>query len=150
MFCWSRTPGVSGYGKVARGTTVVHVTLRERSISRLSVSKNLKILRAIIGIMAATAIPSSVSFWRQDWSWYVQQQSWTRSFSQADQNWTAETSASSHLGPAPAAAQFIQSMGSASIANQSLNVVEARVEATGALPSGLSSATGGGRLDVIA
>jgi hypothetical protein len=59
------------------------------------------------------SIPS-VSFWRQDVSWYIQQQSWTQSFYQADQNWRAELSSGN---PSPATAQTNQSSGSASIAD---------------------------------
>ena len=44
----------------------------------------------------------SISFWRQDVNWYVQQQSWTQSFYQADQNWTQELSGSGSLGAATA------------------------------------------------
>jgi hypothetical protein len=35
------------------------------------------------------------SFWRQDVNWYVQQQNWTRSFRQVDQNWNQELSSDS-------------------------------------------------------
>ena len=37
----------------------------------------------------------STSFWRQDVNRYVQQQSWTRSFRQVDQNWNQELSSDS-------------------------------------------------------
>src|SRR5258708_25681286 len=39
-----------------------------------------------------TMSTSSTSFWRQDVNWFVQQQNWTRSFHQVDQNWTQELS----------------------------------------------------------
>jgi hypothetical protein len=93
---------------------------------------------------------SGISFWRQDWGWYVQQQSWTKSFYRADQNWGDELSTSRHLDPASAAVQIGQSMGSASIVNQQpVSLAEARINSTptGAVPLG---PTGGGRLDVIA
>jgi hypothetical protein len=60
----------------------------------------------------------SISFWRQDLNWYIQQQSWTRSFYQADRNWNAELSSASSRHPATTAAQTNQSAGSASIADQ--------------------------------
>jgi hypothetical protein len=87
---------------------------------------------------------AGISFWHRDLHWYIQQQSWTRSFYQADRNWTAELSGGS---PPPG------STGSASIAKQvPLDTVIARIEgaSTGALPSGLSNATGGAVLDILA
>ena len=48
--------------------------------------------------------PPSASFWRQDVNWYVQQQSWTRSFYQADQNWTTKLEASNFASPPAASA----------------------------------------------
>lgn len=62
----------------------------------------------------------SISFWRQDLNWYIQQQSWTRSFYQADQNWTAELSGSSLRPTTTPAAQINQSAGSANIADQKI------------------------------
>jgi hypothetical protein len=46
----------------------------------------------------------STSFWRQDVSRYVQQQNWTRSFRQVDQNWTQKLSSGSSPGLITAAA----------------------------------------------
>jgi hypothetical protein len=43
--------------------------------------------------------PSGASFWRQDVNWYVQQQSWTRSFYAADQSWTRRLEASNVASP---------------------------------------------------
>jgi hypothetical protein len=85
---------------------------------------------------------ASISFWQRNLHWYVQQQSWTQSFYQADRNWTAELS-----GDTGSTAK-----GSASIAKQEpLSIVDARTESasTGALPSGLSNATGGAVLDLL-
>ena len=50
------------------------------------------------------SIPS-VSFSAQDVGWYIQQQSWTQSFYQADQNWTAKVS--SNTEPAAAGRNLI-------------------------------------------
>jgi hypothetical protein len=61
----------------------------------------------------------SISFWRQDLNWYIQQQSWTPSFYQIDRNWTAELSGSS-LHPTTSTARINQSAGSASIADQKI------------------------------
>src|SRR6202035_250951 len=69
----------------------------------------------------AVSIPS-VSFWRQDVSWYIQQQSWTQSFYQSDRNWTEKLSGS----PTSAAtAQTNQSGGSASIADAKIVTLSA-------------------------
>jgi hypothetical protein len=94
---------------------------------------------------------AGISFWRRDLHWYIQQQSWTRSFYQADQSWTAELSGRSSPGSATAAPPN-QSTGSASIAKpEPLDRVNARIEqaSTGALPSSLSNATGGAVLDIL-
>jgi hypothetical protein len=54
-------------------------------------------------IMIDSASPSTISFWRRDWNWYVQQQSWTRPFSEQDRAWTqrllVSNSPVSALGP---------------------------------------------------
>jgi len=73
------------------------------------------------------SIPS-VSFWRQDVSWYIQQQSWTQSFYQADRNWTARLSG----GNAPSAiTQTNPSAGSPSIAAAKIvTLVNAQSEST--------------------
>lgn len=42
---------------------------------------------------------TGTSFWRQDVNWYVQQQSWTRSFSAADQGWSQKLQVSNLLAP---------------------------------------------------
>jgi hypothetical protein len=71
---------------------------------------------------------SSVSFWRQDVSWYIQQQSWTQSFYQTDQNWTARLSNSN---AAPGSAQTNPSAGPASIADAKVvTLVNAQSEST--------------------
>jgi len=73
------------------------------------------------------SIPS-VSFWRQDVSWYIQQQSWTQSFYQSDRNWTAKLSGDT---PSAATAQTNQSAGSASIADAKIvTLVSAQSEST--------------------
>jgi hypothetical protein len=58
----------------------------------------------------------SPSFWRQDVNWYVQQQNWTRSFRQVDQNWNQELSSGSSPGSITTAAPAGESK-SASIIN---------------------------------
>jgi hypothetical protein len=57
--------------------------------------------------------PSSVSFWRQDWNWYVQQQGWTRSFSEQDRGWTQRlrVSNSAPIGPGDQSAHAIDIAG---------------------------------------
>jgi hypothetical protein len=62
----------------------------------------------------------SISFWHQDLNWDIQQQSWTQSFHQADQNWTAELSGGSSPHPTTTVAQTNQSAGSANIAGQKI------------------------------
>jgi hypothetical protein len=62
----------------------------------------------------------SISFWRQDLNWYIQQQSWTQSFYQIDQNWTAELSGSSPRPATTSVAQIEKSAGSANIADQKI------------------------------
>jgi filamentous hemagglutinin family protein len=81
-----------------------------------------------------------ISFWHQDVNWYIQQQSWTKSFHQADQNWTAELSGSGSPGSA----------GSASIIDQKIvNLVTSQSESslTGALQA--SGATSGSLLNLF-
>ena len=58
----------------------------------------------------------STSFWRQDVNRYVQQQSWTRSFRQVDQNWNQELSSGGSPGSITTAAPAGESE-SASIIN---------------------------------
>ena len=58
----------------------------------------------------------STSFWRQDVNRYVQQQSWTRSFRQVDQNWNQELSSGSSPGLTTTAAPAGESE-SASVIN---------------------------------
>jgi hypothetical protein len=73
------------------------------------------------------SIPS-VSFWRQDVSWYIQQQSWTQSFYQSDRNWTAQLSGNA---TSTATAQTNQSAGSASIADAKIvTLVNAQSDST--------------------
>lgn len=73
------------------------------------------------------SIPS-VSFWRQDLNWYVQQQSWTKSFNQVDQNWTNELSGGSSPGSASIIAQ-----GTVNIVNtQSESPLTSALQASGA------------------
>jgi hypothetical protein len=76
------------------------------------------------------------SFWRQDVKWYVSQQSWTRSFNRADQNWNQELSGG--RSAAPAAAQTGES-GSASIVNPDPLSTVAESGWTSALQSSLGS-----------
>src|SRR5580693_2335747 len=45
----------------------------------------------------------STTFWRQDVNRYVQQQDWTRSFRQVDQNWDQKLSSGTSPGSATAA-----------------------------------------------
>ena len=92
------------------------------------------------------SIPS-VSFWRQDVSWYIQQQSWTQSFYQADQNWTAKVSSSN---TEPAAAQTNPSAGSASLADTKIVTLVNSPSAsslTGALQA--SQARSGTLIDLV-
>jgi hypothetical protein len=102
--------------------------------------------------MTETVRPSGISFWQQDLHWYVRQQSWTRSFYEADRNWTAELSGGSPPGSAANAARLAQLAGSASIAKQDpLDPAHARIEAASpGTPGGLSNATGGAVLDILA
>jgi hypothetical protein len=66
--------------------------------------------------MTSAVGPSSGSFWRQDVNWYVQQQSWTRAFYQADQSWNQKLQASNRVAPTPAD----QTGGSPDLASQKL------------------------------
>jgi hypothetical protein len=85
-----------------------------------------------------------LSFWRQDVNWYIQQQSWTQPFYQADQNWTAE------LHPASTAVPTNQPTGAASIADQKVvtlvNTPSAQA-VTGALQA--SGARSGALVDLL-
>jgi hypothetical protein len=69
--------------------------------------------------------PLGVSFWRQDLNWYVQQQNWTSSFFQRDQDWNQRLSGSNFRNPARPPA------GAADIADQKIVNL---VDATAALP----------------
>jgi hypothetical protein len=85
-----------------------------------------------------------ISFWRQDVNWYIQQQSWTQSFYQADQSWIAE------LHPASTAAATNQATGSASIAGQKVDTLVNTPSAqalTGALQA--SGARSGALVDLL-
>jgi hypothetical protein len=66
-------------------------------------------------IEIVTVSAPSTSFWRQDVNWYVQQQSWTRSFHQVDRNWNRKLSS----GSSPSSTTTAQTgeSGSASIVN---------------------------------
>jgi hypothetical protein len=99
----------------------------------------------------------SPSFWRQAVNWYVQQQSWTRSFHQVDQNWNRELSSGSSPGSTTTAAQIGES-GSASIINPNAFSDQTDSGSTIALQSSVGSNSSstltteksGGLLDLIA
>ena len=92
--------------------------------------------------MADTRNTSGISFWRQDINWYVQQQNWTRSFFQQDQDWNQRLSDSNPHSPAAAPNP---SAGAADIADQKIvNLVDARAGSPDAPPSGASGASGPG------
>jgi hypothetical protein len=91
--------------------------------------------------MADTRSPSGVSFWRQDLNWYVQQQSWTRSFFRQDQDWNQRLSSSNSRNPVHPSA------GPADIADQKIvNLVNApaALPFIDAPPSSSSAASGAG------
>ena len=80
----------------------------------------------------------SPSFWRQDVNWYVQQQNWTRSFRQVDQNWNQELSSGSSPGSITTAAPAGESE-SASIINPTAFDSQADSGWTVALQSSVSN-----------
>jgi hypothetical protein len=92
--------------------------------------------------MVDTMSTSSISFWRQDLNWYVQQQSWTQ-----------RLSISNSSGPVTAAAPTNSSSVPASIADQKvMHLVNAQSESTltGALQSSARSATSGSLINLLA
>jgi hypothetical protein len=103
--------------------------------------------------MVDTVSTSSISFWRQDLNWYVQQQSWTPSFFQQDQSWTERLANSNSPTPATAAAPIDPSSGKASIADQKvMHLVNAQSGSTltGALQSSARSAPSGSLINLLA
>jgi hypothetical protein len=103
--------------------------------------------------MVDTVSTSSISFWRQDLNWYVQQQSWTPSFFQQDQSWTQRLAISNSPGPVTAAAPTNPSSGKANIADQRvLHLVNAQSGSTltDALQSSARGATSGSLINHFA
>ena len=103
--------------------------------------------------MVNTVSTLSISFWRQDLNWYVQQQSWTPSFFQQDQSWTQRLAVSNSPAPVAAAAPTNPSSGKANIADQKvLHLVNAQSGATltGALQSNARGVTSGSLINLLA
>ncbi len=99
--------------------------------------------------------PSGVSFWRQDHNWYVQQQSWTPSFFQRDQDWNQRLSGSNFRNPAhpPAGAADVadQKIDNLINAPAALPLIEAPPSSSsGASAAGSDSAINGTALDLLA
>jgi hypothetical protein len=103
--------------------------------------------------MVDTASPSSISFWRQDLSWYVRQQSWTESFFQQDQSWTQRLAISNSPGPVTAAAPTKEPADAPSIADQKvMHLVNAQSgpPSTDAPQASASGATSGSLVNLLA
>jgi hypothetical protein len=83
------------------------------------------------------SVPST-SFWRQDVNRYVQQQNWTRSFRQVDQNWNQELSSDRSPGSITTVAPTGESE-SASIINANAFDSQAESGWTVALQSSVSN-----------